>query len=142
MTDLGTHHSVGQLTERRDQLRPVSGLAPAEIVGDLMQTTSVDIRGVVFEQFISDEWGVVTDRWLTVLSGGRSSAPPHFLPELGWFDSPEDLEAQGGIMPGTPVIIDLARIRTEPERYRTERVFTEFLRTSRWSRLKQGTRTT
>lgn len=96
----------------------------------------------MFEQFISDERGVVGDSWLTVLSGGRSSAPPHFLPELAWFDSLEDLEATAGIRPGTPVIIDLTRLRADPEGYRTERVFTEFLRTSRWSRLTQGTRTT
>lgn len=84
----------------------------------------------------------VVDTWLTVLSGGNSSAPAHFLPELAWFDSLEDLEAQAGIKPGTPVIIDLARLAADPESYRPERVFTEFLRTSRWPRLKQGTRTT
>lgn len=90
----------------------------------------------------SDERVVMGSRWLTVLSGGRPSAPPNFLPELAWFDSLEELETQAGIKPGTPVIIDLAQLHAEPEGYRTERVFAEFLRTSRWSRLKQGTRTT
>lgn len=84
----------------------------------------------------------MSDRWLTVLSGGGSSAPADFIPELAWFDSLEDLEARAGIKSGTPVIIDLARLAEDPENYRPERVFTEFLRTSRWPRLKQGTRTT
>ncbi|MCG7606792.1 MULTISPECIES: hypothetical protein [Mycobacterium] len=96
----------------------------------------------MFEQFTSDERSVMGGRWLTVLSGGGSSGPPKFLPELAWFDSLEDLEAKAGIKPGTPVIIDTARLHADPEEYRTERVFTEFLRTSRWPRLKQGTRTT
>ncbi|KLO47481.1 MULTISPECIES: hypothetical protein [Mycobacteriaceae] len=82
------------------------------------------------------------ERWLTVLSGGTPSAPPKLLAELAWFDSLEGLEAKAGIKPGTPVVIDLGRLHADPENYRTERVFTEFLRTSRWSRLKQGTRTT
>ncbi|MGV0740695.1 hypothetical protein ABQF35_24795 [Mycobacterium syngnathidarum] len=64
------------------------------------------------------------------------------MPELAWCESLDELERQAGIMPGTPVVIDLARLRTAPEKYRTEHVFTEFLRTSRWPRLKQGTRTT
>ncbi|MGW0162989.1 hypothetical protein ACWDUN_27075 [Mycobacterium sp. NPDC003323] len=85
---------------------------------------------------------VLDKRWLTVLAGGNSSTPPDLLPELTWCGSLEDLERQAGIKPGTPIVIDLARLRTSPETYRTERVFTEFLRTSRWPRLKQGTRTT
>ena len=84
----------------------------------------------------------MSGRWLTVLSGGSPSAPPNFLPELARFDSIEDLEARAGIRPGTPVIIDLVRLHADPEGYRTERVFTEFLRTSRWPRLTQGTRAT
>ena len=84
----------------------------------------------------------MSDRWLTVLTGGSPSAPANFLPELAWFDSLEGLEARAGIRPGTPVIIDLVRLHTDPEGYRTERVFTEFLRTSRWPRLTQGTRAT
>lgn len=102
----------------------------------------MDTRGVMFEQFISDELGVVGDRWLTVLSGGGSSAPPDFLPELAWFASLEDLETEASNKPGTPVIIDLARLHTDPEGYQTERVFTEFLRASRCSRPTQGTRAT
>src|SRR5690242_3997212 len=84
------------------------------------------------------ERGAMGERWLTVLSGGTPSAPPKLLPELAWFDSLEGLEAKAGIKPGTPVVIDLGRLHADPENYRTERVFTEFLRTSRWSRLKQG----
>ncbi len=90
---------------------------------------------------IREPGGVMGDRWLTVLSGGSPSAPTNLLPELAWVEL-DELEAQAGIKPGTPVIIDLARLHADPEGYRTEWVFTEFLRTSRWSRLKQGTRVT
>lgn len=84
----------------------------------------------------------MSDRWLTVFSGGNASAPTHFLPELAGFESLEELEASAGIKPGTPVMIDLARLRSDPEGYRTERVFTEFLRTSRWPRMTHGSRAT
>ena len=83
------------------------------------------------------------DRWLTVLSGGSPSAHQDiFPPELELVKPLEELETQAGIKPGTPVLIDLERLNANPEAYRTDRVFTEFLRTSRWPRLKQGTRVT
>lgn len=81
-------------------------------------------------------------RWLTVLSGSRQASSLNRVPELELWPSLEDLEIEAGIKPGTPVVVDLVRLRAAPERYRTEHVFTEFLRTSRWPRLKQGTRTT
>lgn len=111
-------------------------------MGDLVQNYFCGHTGCYGQAVTSDERGVMDGRWLTVLSGGNPSAPPDFVREVASFDSVEELEALAGIKPGTPVIIDLLRLHADPEGYRTERVFTEFLRTSRWSRLKQGTRTT
>ena len=35
--DLGTHHRLGEVAERRDELRPVRRVGVAEMVGDLVQ---------------------------------------------------------------------------------------------------------
>ena len=81
-------------------------------------------------------------QWLQVLSGGRPSAPDTFLRGLVTIDSLEELEGRARIKIGTPIMIDLEDLHRDPENYRPEPVFTEFLRTSKWSRMGEGSRTT
>lgn len=86
---------------------------------------------------MSKELEPVPVRWVSGWSGGPAQAPPHFLPELDLYPNIAALEESAGIAPKTPVLLDLSR-----RSGLLDAVFSEFLRRSKLSRMKEGSRET